>query len=107
MARAWWKVKAVSPISSCCISRQHDARCYLIGFDLLQLEQRDLKPLTLELRKDLLARLLEGSTKELSTASIWAGMATRFLAQFAKRAWKASSRSGGTALMSPALAGTG
>ena len=42
-------------------SRQHDARCYLIGFDLLQLGSKDLRPLPLSMRKDLLARLLDGS----------------------------------------------
>jgi bifunctional non-homologous end joining protein LigD len=43
-------------------SRQHDARCYLIGFDLLELGKRDLRPLPLEMRKSLLAELLHGST---------------------------------------------
>jgi ATP-dependent DNA ligase len=42
-------------------SRQHDARCYLIGFDLLQLGSKDLRALPLSMRKDLLAKLLEGS----------------------------------------------
>ena len=42
-------------------SRQHDARCYLIGFDLLELGSRDLRPLPLVRRKSLLAELLEGS----------------------------------------------
>ncbi len=42
-------------------SRQNDARCYLIGFDLLQLGKRDLRPLPLEMRKSLLAELLDGS----------------------------------------------
>lgn len=42
-------------------SRQHDKRCYLIGFDLLQLGSRDLRALPLSMRKDLLAKLLEGS----------------------------------------------
>jgi bifunctional non-homologous end joining protein LigD len=42
-------------------SRQHDARCYLIGFDLLQLGSKDLRPLPLAMRKDLLAKLLDGS----------------------------------------------
>jgi ATP-dependent DNA ligase len=36
-------------------SRQHDARCY--GFDLLQLGSKDLRPLPLAMRKDLLAKL--------------------------------------------------
>jgi bifunctional non-homologous end joining protein LigD len=43
-------------------SRQHDARCHLIGFDLLQLGSKDLRALPLSMRKDLLAKLLEGST---------------------------------------------
>jgi bifunctional non-homologous end joining protein LigD len=43
-------------------SRQHDARGYLIGFDLLQLGSKDLRTLPLSMRKDLLAKLLEGST---------------------------------------------
>jgi hypothetical protein len=42
-------------------SRQHDARCYLIGFDLLHLGSKDLRPLPLAMRKDLLAKLLVGS----------------------------------------------
>lgn len=42
-------------------SRQHDARCYLVGFDLLQMGSKDLRPLPLSMRKDLLAKLLEGS----------------------------------------------
>jgi len=42
-------------------SRKHDRRCYLIGFDLLELGSKDLRPLPLEMRKSLLAKLLEGS----------------------------------------------
>lgn len=43
-------------------SRLHDARCYLIGFDLLELGSRDLRSLPLSMRKDLLAKLLDGAT---------------------------------------------
>jgi bifunctional non-homologous end joining protein LigD len=43
-------------------SRQHDRRCYLIGFDLLEIDGHDLCSLTLETRKDRLAQLLRGST---------------------------------------------
>ena len=43
-------------------SRQHDKRCYLIGFDSLQLGSKDLRELPLSMRKALLATLLEGST---------------------------------------------
>lgn len=43
-------------------SRKHDRRCYLFAFDLLELGDRDLRPLPLEMRKQLLAHLLQGST---------------------------------------------
>jgi bifunctional non-homologous end joining protein LigD len=43
-------------------SRKHDRRCYLIAFDILQFGDMDLRPLPLEVRKRLLAKLLEGST---------------------------------------------
>jgi bifunctional non-homologous end joining protein LigD len=43
-------------------SRQHDAWCYLIGLDLLELGKRDLRPLPLEMRKSLLSELLDDST---------------------------------------------
>jgi ATP-dependent DNA ligase len=42
-------------------SRQHDRRCYLIGFDLLEIDGHDLCALPLETRKNRLAQLLHGS----------------------------------------------
>jgi bifunctional non-homologous end joining protein LigD len=42
-------------------SRKHDDACQLIAFDLMTLGTRDLQPMPLEMRKDLLAELLEGS----------------------------------------------
>ena len=42
-------------------SRRHDARCHLIGFDLLALGSKDLRKLPLAMRKSLLAELLDGS----------------------------------------------
>jgi bifunctional non-homologous end joining protein LigD len=41
--------------------RNHDRRCQLIAFDLMQLGPRYLQPLPLELRKSLLGELLAGS----------------------------------------------
>jgi ATP-dependent DNA ligase len=43
-------------------SRQHDARCYLIAFDLLEFGSKDLRALPLTMRKEILAKLLDGST---------------------------------------------
>ncbi len=42
-------------------SRKHDRRCQLIAFDLMQVGGRDLLPLPLEMRKGLLAELLDGA----------------------------------------------
>jgi len=42
-------------------SRQHDRRCHLVAFDLMQLGSRNLVALPLVQRKSLLAELLEGS----------------------------------------------
>ena len=41
-------------------SRKHDRRCQLIAFDLVQLGALDLLSMPLEMRKDLLAELLDG-----------------------------------------------
>lgn len=44
------------------LSRKHDRRCYLIAFDLLELGDRHLRLLPLNMRKQLLAHLLHRST---------------------------------------------
>jgi ATP-dependent DNA ligase len=42
-------------------SRQHDRRCYLIGFDLLEAGGEDIRALPLQIRKGRLAQLLRTS----------------------------------------------
>ena len=61
-------------------SRQHDARCYLIGFNLLELGTKDLRSLPLSMRKDLLAKLLEGSTSGIVYADHVEGDGTEIFA---------------------------
>jgi bifunctional non-homologous end joining protein LigD len=56
-------------------SRKHDRGCYLIAFDLLELGDRDLRPLPLEMRKQLLAHLLQGSTSGIVYAEHFEGPA--------------------------------
>ena len=43
-------------------SRKLDRRCYLVAFDLLEIGGRDLRPLPLSMRKDLLAEMLDGAS---------------------------------------------
>jgi ATP-dependent DNA ligase len=53
-------------------SRKHDRRRYLIAFNL---GDRDLRPLSLEMRKQLLAHLLHGSTSGIVYTEHFEGLA--------------------------------
>jgi len=66
-------------------SRKHDRRCQLIAFDLLLLGALDLKAMPLEMRKVLLAELLEGSTGGVVYADHMEGGDGAAMYQFACR----------------------
>lgn len=62
-------------------SRQHDRRCHLVAFDLIQLGSRNLIALPLVQRKSLLAELLEGVTGGIVYAEHLEGDGAEIFAQ--------------------------